>query len=93
MKITYIGHACFHIEDNSGHTLAIDPYKPGSVPGLSDHGLVADEVICSHNHYDHDAGAYIAAGWMDINGKHVRSIDTDKYYNWWNYKKRYYPCK
>lgn len=54
MKITYIGHACFHIEDYSGHTLAIDPYKPGSVPGLKDHGLVADEVICSHNHYDHD---------------------------------------
>lgn len=54
MKITFIGHACFHIEDNAGHTLVIDPYKPGSVPGLADHDLKADEVICSHNHYDHD---------------------------------------
>ena len=54
MKITYIGHACFLIEDASGHTLAIDPYKSGSVPGLADHALVADEVVCSHGHYDHD---------------------------------------
>ena len=61
MKITYIGHACFLIEDNAGHTLAIDPYKAGSVPGLSDHGLTADEVICSHNHYDHDDFEGVAA--------------------------------
>lgn len=44
-----------------------------------------NDGLIAYNHYDHDAGAYIAAGWMDINGKHVRSIDTDKYYNWWNY--------
>ena len=54
MKITYIGHACFLIEDNEGHRLAIDPYQPGSVPGLADHGLTADQVVCSHGHYDHD---------------------------------------
>ena len=54
MKITYIGHACFLIEDNAGHTIAIDPYQRDSVPGLAYHDLVADEVICSHNHYDHD---------------------------------------
>ena len=54
MKITYIGHACFLIEDASGHTLATDPYKSGSVPGLADHDLVADEVVCSHGHHDHD---------------------------------------
>ncbi|MBO4450485.1 MAG: MBL fold metallo-hydrolase [Clostridiales bacterium] len=54
MKITYIGHACFLIEDNEGHKLAIDPYQPKSVPGLADHGLVADQAVCSHGHYDHD---------------------------------------
>lgn len=54
MTITYIGHACFLIEDNAGHTIVTDPYKRGSVPGLAYHDLVADEVICSHNHYDHD---------------------------------------
>lgn len=54
MKITFIGHACFLIEDNAGHTIATDPYRHGAVPGLKDHDLVADEVICSHNHHDHD---------------------------------------
>ena len=57
MKITFIGHACFLIEDNAGHKLAIDPYQKGSVPGLAYHGLTADEVICSHGHYDHDDAA------------------------------------
>ena len=54
MKITYIGHACFLIEDMAGHTIVTDPYKRGSVPGLAYHDVSADEVICSHNHYDHD---------------------------------------
>ena len=57
MKITFIGHACFLIEDNAGHRLAVDPYQKGSVPGLAYHGLTADEVICSHGHYDHDDAA------------------------------------
>ena len=28
---------------------------------------------------------YITTGWMDINGNHKISIDTDKYSNWWNF--------
>ena len=28
---------------------------------------------------------YIAAGWMDINGTHKVSVDTEKYNNWWNF--------
>ena len=53
MKITYIGHACFLIEDNAGRKLCIDPYKSGSVPGLKDHSVTADETVCSHGHGDH----------------------------------------
>ena len=81
MKLTFIGHACFHIEDNAGHTLAIDPYKPGSVPGLSDHDLTADEVICSHNHYDHDdfegvgAPENVWAGKFDV--KTIKTFHDD----------------
>ena len=66
MKITFIGHACFLIEDGAGHKLAIDPYQKGSVPGLAYHDLTADEVICSHGHYDHDDKAGVkkpAAVW------------------------------
>ena len=30
MKIEYLGHSCFRLDD----ALVIDPYKDGSVPGL-----------------------------------------------------------
>lgn len=49
MKIEYLGHACFKIDDS----LVIDPYKDGSVPGLPKLRLEAQKVICSHGHADH----------------------------------------
>ena len=77
MKITYIGHACFLIEDNEGHKLAIDPYQPGSVPGLADHDLTADEVICSHGHYDHDDKAGVKKPATVWNGRFdISTINT-----------------
>ena len=54
MKITYIGHSCFVIENNAGGKIATDPYKPGSVPGYSAPDIEADEVLCSHGHDDHN---------------------------------------
>ena len=54
MKITYIGHSCFVIENNAGGKIATDPYKPGSVPGLSAPDIEAHEVLCSHGHSDHN---------------------------------------
>ena len=50
MKIEYLGHACFRLDD----VLVIDPYKDGSVPGLSDLRTSAVKVICSHGHADHN---------------------------------------
>jgi len=77
MKLTYIGHACFVIENAAGGKLAIDPYKPGSVPGLSAPDIEADEVICSHGHADHsdfDAVRTPAEPW---NGKfEIRTFKT-----------------
>ena len=49
MKIEYLGHACFRIDGG----LVIDPYKDGSVPGLSPLRVSAVKVICSHEHADH----------------------------------------
>ena len=54
MKITWNGHACFSIETTEG-TLVLDPYEPESIPGLRLPALEADEVVCSHEHYDHNA--------------------------------------
>lgn len=49
MKIEYLGHACFKIND----CLVVDPYKDGSVPGFKPLRVSATKVICSHGHADH----------------------------------------
>ncbi len=49
MKIEYLGHACFRLDD----ALVIDPYKDGSVPGLAPLRVSGAKVICSHGHADH----------------------------------------
>ena len=53
MKLTWIGHSCFSLE-SEGHRLVFDPYEPGHIPGCRDVHEVADVVICSHDHYDHN---------------------------------------
>ena len=49
MKIEYLGHSCFRLDD----CLVIDPYKDGSVPGLAPLRVTGAKVICSHGHADH----------------------------------------
>ena len=52
MKITWCGHSCFLVETAEGSAV-LDPYAPGSVPGLRLPPLRADAVLCSHGHGDH----------------------------------------
>ena len=52
MKITWYGHSCFKIDSAQGSAV-IDPYEPGSVPGLELPPLEADAVFCTHAHRDH----------------------------------------
>ena len=52
MKLTWLGHSCFLVETAEGSAV-LDPYAPGSVPGLSLPPLTADLVLCSHGHRDH----------------------------------------
>lgn len=58
MRIIWHGHACFSLETSEGSAV-LDPYAPGSVPGLSLTRLCADEVICSHGHSDHNAAGRV----------------------------------
>ncbi len=51
-----------------------------------------NEGLIAYNHggsIETEAGysdyGYITAGWMDINGTHKVSVDTEKYSNWWNF--------
>ena len=50
--LTYYGHSCFTVEC-ANWRVALDPYSPGSVPGLGTPGIEADAVLCSHSHGDH----------------------------------------
>ena len=54
MKIIWNGHSCFTLDTAQG-SVVLDPYRDGSVPGLSPIRLTADLVLCSHEHRDHGA--------------------------------------
>ena len=52
MKLTWLGHACFLLEQD-GYQIIIDPYT--GVEGYPDLRILANQIICSHHHFDHDA--------------------------------------
>ena len=54
MKITWIGHSCFRIEEG-GYSIVIDPYDDNYVPGLKPVRERAQAVFASHEHGDHNA--------------------------------------
>lgn len=54
MKLTWHGHSCYTLETAQG-SLVIDPYEDNYVPGLAPVALTADQVVCSHQHRDHNA--------------------------------------
>ena len=51
--IQWLGHSCFRLECE-GYVVVLDPFEPGSVPGCKDIQVTADQVLCSHEHHDHN---------------------------------------
>ena len=52
MKLTWLGHACFLLEQD-GYRIVVDPYT--GVEGYPPLRTSAHQVVCSHHHFDHDA--------------------------------------
>ena len=52
MKLTWLGHSCFLLEQD-GYRLVTDPYT--GVEGYPPLSVSAHAVCCSHHHFDHDA--------------------------------------
>lgn len=52
MKLTWLGHACFVLEQD-GYRIVTDPYT--GVEGYPELRTSAHQVTCSHHHFDHDA--------------------------------------
>lgn len=51
IKLTWLGHSCFELECKD-YKIVIDPYQ--KVRGYKDINISAHEVICSHEHFDHN---------------------------------------
>ena len=49
MKLTWLGHSCFVLEQG-GYRIVLDPYFVETYPELH---VSAHEVLCSHGHRDH----------------------------------------
>nr|WP_325182777.1 MBL fold metallo-hydrolase [uncultured Oscillibacter sp.] len=55
MKFTWLGHACFLIEQD-GYRVLLDPYTGvEGYPPLADRKLRVHKILCSHGHFDHNA--------------------------------------
>ncbi len=74
MNIRWNGHSCFLIETAEG-SLLLDPYAPGSIPGLRLPELEADMVVCSHEHFDHNARGAVACSGRPVRFA-LQQLDT-----------------
>lgn len=77
MLIKYYGHACFKVRDSeTGYSIVLDPYEPGSVQGFGNIKDTASEVICSHEHFDHNSRESVRLEPMEDSPFEVTAIDT-----------------
>lgn len=58
VTLKWIGHSCFKITCDD-YSIVLDPYGENVVPGLAPISETANEVLCSHDHRDHNAAASV----------------------------------
>lgn len=75
MKITWLGHSCYKVE-SKGYAIVLDPYEDGSVPGCLPVRETADEVLCSHEHFDHNFRAGVTLRKPEGKPLKVETIST-----------------
>jgi len=73
MKLTWLGHACFAVEQD-GYRIIIDPYI--KVVGHPDVQTEGHAVLCSHQHFDHNAKEGVALLPQRENPFAVRTVET-----------------
>ena len=87
MKLTWLGHSAFRLEESTGTTIVTDPYH--SSVGFEMPKIDADVVTVSHNHDDHNNIESVSgkqnvlnrAGAYEIGGVHIladRTYHDDK---------------
>lgn len=83
MKIKWLGHSSFILEESTGTTIVTDPYD-GDYVGIPYPQVSADIVTVSHNHNDHCNHAAVAGsptvidkvGYWEIKGVYVTAIES-----------------
>lgn len=73
MKLTWLGHACFLLEQD-GYRIVTDPYT--GVEGYPPLAASAHQVVCSHHHFDHDAVDCVALLPPEESPFSVREVET-----------------
>lgn len=73
MKLTWLGHACFLLEQD-GYRIVTDPYT--GVEGYPPLSVSAHEVVCSHRHFDHDAVDRVALLPPAASPFSIREVET-----------------
>lgn len=75
ITVKWNGHSCFSVTADD-YTIVLDPYAPGSVPGLPDLSLTANQVLCSHLHKDHGFTDAVTITGKNICPFTIQTIDT-----------------
>lgn len=62
MRIEFLGHACFHIILETGHSILIDPYEPDGLSGRLRYRTLPVSpswVLVTHEHGDHGDTSWV----------------------------------
>ena len=83
MKIKWLGHSSFLLEESTGTTIVTDPYESDYV-GISYPEVRADIVTVSHGHHDHNAAHLVqgqprvidGVGFWEIDGVYINTLES-----------------
>lgn len=82
MKIQWLGHSAFKLEESTGTVIVTDPFEESAV-GYAMQSVKADAVTVSHQHTDHNAVNLVTGnpividkpGAYDVKGVHISAIE------------------
>lgn len=84
MKITWLGHSAFLLEESTGTTVVTDPYGE-SIVGYRMRQVTADAVTLSHHHRDHDEVSRVGGSpqvYDTVGAWEVKGVDITSMHSW-----------
>ena len=84
MKIKWLGHSSFLLEESTGTSIVTDPYE-GDYVGIPYPEVRADIVTISHGHNDHNAVKAVSGnpkvidsvGFWEIDGVDINTLESN----------------